>query len=255
MNKKFFAFGCSFTRYHWPTWADIIGSNFTDNFFNYGKSGAGNLYIYIKIMECLSSGAISSNDLVIVCWTNVLRDDRYIGSRWVCPGNLYTQQFYSSDFIKKYVDVEGYYIRDLALIYGASRALINNGCNFKFISMVPIDNFDQYNISKFDSRVLEIYSEVINSIEANFFKFFNFDWTNPSIENVDVDKHPLPKIHLQFVEKYFPQFDISEDYKKKITDITTLIKNIQYSSKQEFYEKLRLVYIDKDFITTLENKR
>ena len=25
---RLFAFGCSLTRYHWPTWADILGQSY-----------------------------------------------------------------------------------------------------------------------------------------------------------------------------------------------------------------------------------
>ena len=45
--KRLFVFGCSFTQYRWPTWADIIAK---DNphleYFNTANSGAGNLYIF-----------------------------------------------------------------------------------------------------------------------------------------------------------------------------------------------------------------
>ena len=44
--KRVFAFGCSFTCYRWPTWADLIGKQCEGaEFRNYGKSGAGNLFI------------------------------------------------------------------------------------------------------------------------------------------------------------------------------------------------------------------
>ena len=33
--NRFFSFGCSFTQYHWPTWANVIGMHFDyDNFYN-----------------------------------------------------------------------------------------------------------------------------------------------------------------------------------------------------------------------------
>jgi len=36
--RRLFAFGCSFTQYKWPTWADILGKSF-DLSYNLGKSG------------------------------------------------------------------------------------------------------------------------------------------------------------------------------------------------------------------------
>ena len=47
--KRFFAFGCSFTNYYWPTWADIIGQD--SNFYeNWAQPGAGNHFIFNSIM-------------------------------------------------------------------------------------------------------------------------------------------------------------------------------------------------------------
>jgi hypothetical protein len=36
--SRFFAFGCSYTRYAYATWADYIGVNF-DEYYNYGCGG------------------------------------------------------------------------------------------------------------------------------------------------------------------------------------------------------------------------
>ena len=45
--KRIFTFGCSFTNYLWSTWANILGYEFREaEFYNFGKSGAGNQYIF-----------------------------------------------------------------------------------------------------------------------------------------------------------------------------------------------------------------
>jgi len=50
-KSRFFAFGCSFTKWNdYPTWADFIGVNF-DNYHNFGKPGASNTYIMQKLVE------------------------------------------------------------------------------------------------------------------------------------------------------------------------------------------------------------
>jgi hypothetical protein len=48
--KRLFTFGCSFTRYLWPTWADILAEDIP-YYENWGCGGAGNLYISNAIME------------------------------------------------------------------------------------------------------------------------------------------------------------------------------------------------------------
>ena len=50
MNKRFFSFGCSFTKWCWPTWNDYIGINF-DAYINKGSSGADNKNILYNLLQ------------------------------------------------------------------------------------------------------------------------------------------------------------------------------------------------------------
>ena len=112
---RLFTFGCSFTQYIWPTWADILSKEFSF-YENWGKRGAGNVYIANTVAQSVILNKINKDDTVIIMWTNMMREDRYI-TDWVCQGNIYTQSVYDEDFIKKYVTVKGCYIRDMAQIY------------------------------------------------------------------------------------------------------------------------------------------
>jgi len=47
---RLFTLGCSFTAYHYPTWADIAGTAF-DCFENWGKPNSGNNYILNSLIE------------------------------------------------------------------------------------------------------------------------------------------------------------------------------------------------------------
>ena len=52
MNKKrLFAFGCSFTHYAWPSYADFLGYEF-DSFSNWAHPGLGNRAIAQRVAEC-----------------------------------------------------------------------------------------------------------------------------------------------------------------------------------------------------------
>lgn len=51
MMSRLFAFGCSFTHYKWPTWADIVARDFKV-YENWGRGGAGNFYPYSALIEC-----------------------------------------------------------------------------------------------------------------------------------------------------------------------------------------------------------
>jgi hypothetical protein len=47
--KRFFVFGCSFTKHHWPTWADFIAVNY-DEYYNFAQGGC-NTFIMNRMIE------------------------------------------------------------------------------------------------------------------------------------------------------------------------------------------------------------
>jgi hypothetical protein len=64
---RLFTFGCSFTQYIWPTWADILAREF-EYYENWGSSGAGNQYIFHSLVECYQRNLLNSNDTI--SWIN-----------------------------------------------------------------------------------------------------------------------------------------------------------------------------------------
>ena len=58
--KRHFTFGCSFTNYYWPSWADVIANAMPDaGYVNTAKPGAGNSYIVAKLSQALRSKPLS----------------------------------------------------------------------------------------------------------------------------------------------------------------------------------------------------
>ena len=76
--KRFFAFGCSFTNYAWPTWANILHQEMDAEFFNLGRRGSGNLFTACRISEANNRFKFCDTDLVIVMFISEVREDRYI---------------------------------------------------------------------------------------------------------------------------------------------------------------------------------
>jgi len=141
--SRVFTFGCSFTRYPWPTWADMIIVDFQSKNKtgkNYGSCGAGNYYIFFKIMEAIKKEKINQNDLVIVCWSSITREDRYFNERWNLAGSVYSQDIYDDTFVEKYCTYEHFLMRDLTLISSA-RETINNYTN-NYLDFGIVDNFN-----------------------------------------------------------------------------------------------------------------
>lgn len=229
--KRFFAFGCSFTEYKWPTWADLIAQEIPES-YNYGLGGAGNVFMHHRFIEAHTRHRINSDDLVIVTWTNCAREDRYVDNRWICPGNIYTQTTYDVNWIKKYSDIRGYFIRDLAVITSTKLILDGLGVDYHFHSMVPLTNIDQYahhNVRIDD--VEKLYAQTLKAIKPSYFEaLFNFDWLSrqprPRAYNNGrqyPDPHPTPTEHLEYIQKIHPGTEFSASTVQYAQDFTTKV--------------------------------
>lgn len=170
MHNRLFTFGCSFTRYLWPTWADIVSKNYTF-FENWGMPGAGNMYIFNSLTESILRNNISSNDTVIVMWSSPARDDIYVNSKWKCGKGAQHQDY----------NDRWYTIRDIALMHAAKKMLEQNNITYYFLSMIPVNHVthitDNTNIHEIHADIFNIYSEVNNCIKPSVLeKIFNFNW-------------------------------------------------------------------------------
>ena len=197
---KMFAFGCSFTDYTWPTWADILGVEY-GYYENWGKCGAGNQYIFNSLIE--ASNHISKNDHVYIMWTTVVREDRWRAGRWWTPGSIYNQNIYDDGYVK-YVDPTGNFIRDCYLIRAARIILEKIGCKYTFMSMMPLDQFKEYSHQSFlDNMRNELrirsnkrkYAYEFKSMKPSVFEtVFNSRWltrkkdlfTRQSLDSLDL---------------------------------------------------------------------
>jgi len=223
--NRLFVFGCSFTHWHWITWADIINKASTfDDYKNDGKTGAGNLYIFNKFITRLEKAKIDKDDTVHIMWTNVTREDRFIDGGWATPGNLYSQEFYPKSFVRDYVDVRGCFERDIPLIHATRLILDKIGCKYSFMSMVDMTNATQYDI--FDSsnqilHLLSLYNDTLSLIKPSAHNvIFNYDYHSKPTPGYDrrVEFHPMPLEHLEFVEKTFPEVTITESVRNWVNE-------------------------------------
>ena len=125
--KRLFAFGCSFTNYTWTTWPTIVAMDLDIPVYNFGSSGGGNRFMVNMLMLAHQKFHIGPDDLVMICWTNVTRECRYIGDRWNLRGNIYNQDFYSDEFLEKYTDPVGFAMESYNYIGRAEHTLKNLG--------------------------------------------------------------------------------------------------------------------------------
>jgi hypothetical protein len=169
-SGRLFTFGCSFTRYQWPTWADILGRKFS-YYENWGSQGSGNQYILNSVIESNQRNKFTPNDTVIIMWTTVARADYYTNSAWVGGGDVYVNTHrYSKEYIVNFADPRGFLIKDLAAITIVKELLELKQIPYHFLSVMPYD-------LESDLNVKELYAPALTAIKPSVFEVvFNSTW-------------------------------------------------------------------------------
>jgi hypothetical protein len=231
---RLFVFGCSFTSYIWPTWADILNYDIkAKEFYNFGRCGAGNLMLSCRIIESNKKFNFNQRDLIVVLWSTYFREDRWVENLggWVVPGNIFTQKTYDESFVKKFADESGYLLRDLALIE-MSYSFLSNG-NFNAISLlsVPFEYETDKDLSK---KISRIYKDLEDKMPKSLFELeMQGSWDNGhSYQHPDFgefgDYHPDPLRYYNYLEKIGVELsDDTKDYAKKVVDMLKSTKTQQ----------------------------
>jgi hypothetical protein len=235
--KRLFAFGCSFTRYYWPTWADILSQDIP-YYENWGWGGAGNLYISNAIMEANNRHKFTKDDLIVVMWSQKGREDRYVNNEWMVTPGAMLEERYGTDWIKRFYDDRGAVIRDLALIQSTQIYLDTLDCDWINMAINSFANGDVDKIRKnapgyfkgkadWNDVIIELHQGTISSLLKNqdvlncykdvFLKI------KPSVFNIlqdtkeyrlrgrpnNGDGHPTPAEILKYLDLVFPDNTIS----------------------------------------------
>jgi hypothetical protein len=243
--KRFFAFGCSFTNYHYATWADIIGRDIPV-YYNYGKSGTGNQCIFHSLVEAHAMHNIGPEDLVIIMWTNISREDRWVKGSWIGVGTIYNQKFYDKNFMEKCVDNNWYLMRDLSFIKAADLLLASFGCDYDFLSMIPLVDLDQYyhnsivydDMKKYNETV-ELYKDVLLKIkpsikdllypENKWNKYEMIKMQDNPGDRVYDDYHPITATYLKYLKAIYPDYNPSNETSKFIEEHMKIITNMVFN--------------------------
>lgn len=245
--KRVFMFGCSFTNYYWPTWANILSFETPQaEVYNLGQSGGGNLFISERIAAGNQIFNFNENDLILVMWSTHFREDRYIKDKWHTPGSVYSQKFYDDNFVEKYTCVKGFLVRDLALITLVKKFLqnISADCVMLRSTHIEYDNenifFPEYEINKLEA----IYKDVFNGVADPMSYFFKnseyqvnsakttkpicnlYEWYRGHEYFIEekgtgrrllYDHHPNPKMYLEFLLNI--GFNLSKETQEKVLNL------------------------------------
>ena len=245
---RIFAFGCSLTQYFYPTWADILLYQYKNKGYetsNWAKSGAGNMYINMRLWEANSIHKFNKDDIILLQWSSMFREDRYhMGHGWWTPGNFHQSHMDDGKFeLNNYqytnkwqwADMIHCTMRDCSLISSTHKALKAIGCkvvttNFRD----PIEGweeqastFNQSNkkLELEDVRsILEIYKDDIATTVPPILKALEFgtdeEFFNSRPKSVPSRKpehqymlnpevHPLTHEAAKFIETYIEKLDLT----------------------------------------------
>jgi len=145
MSKRLFTFGCSYTQYQFPTWADFLGLEF-DHYENWALAGIGCRAIAERLAECHARNNITKNDVVIIQWTTHLRNDFYTpntidgrtGINWKTWGSVFSeknQKLYDKKWLDRFFFEPAYIMHCLNHILLAQLMLEQIGCTWFMTSI------------------------------------------------------------------------------------------------------------------------
>jgi hypothetical protein len=226
---RIFTFGCSFTEYDWPTWADML--LFDNEGLNMGNSGSGNVAMLYRLMECDRKYNINEDDTVIVMFTTPLRWDvicrtppRFERFGQVIGGpldqykdKLYTheslayQSYYSIIAIKNYLES-----RKIKYLFATMTNILSEVGNY----------FEDVDVSD-EIRVLMKYVEDTVKFELPSFHSFLLSKGRVTENTWEITKkyknywdyHPRPTQHYEYVvENILPLLNVELKVDKSYID-------------------------------------
>ena len=247
--KRFFAFGCSFTNYAWPTWADIIGQDIPV-YENWGARGGGNEFIFNSIIEADVRHKFNQEDLIMIMWSSTCREDRYSNNKWVHATVDHQEAVYGKHWVRKFTtDTRAHLVHDYAYIKATQDLLTSKLCTWVNFVMHPIaktkylpelakklnvtteiqerefwynawdrlraGDIDQELLDLFeDGEVVDLYRDIFKNIQASYecmetYKKRTYLLT-PRTDH-RINPHPTPLQALEFLDMVWPNNTISND--------------------------------------------
>lgn len=260
--SRLFTFGCSFTKYHYPTWADIIGSGF-DIYQNWARPSAGNNFILASLQECNIRNKLNKDDTVIILFAPLARTDYYRFNTWAHETDTVHRLRSDDIFSCPY----GLTVVNYAWVSNIIDSLLNIQVNYELFTWSPFiknevydlykNRLDQITNTKFDKTGVYPYACTVSE-EIKRFYITNVGPNWPSLNDLlngnffiedkatyneivsfrrevlqmqktpKYDGHPSPVSHLHWVKKYLPNYTIKQEIIDLVNKIDSKIINKEY---------------------------
>jgi hypothetical protein len=200
-------------------------------FYNFGKCASGNTYIANIISQVDQHYNFNSDDLVIVCWTSITREDRWITDRWECHGNIYSPNtIYDKVVVEKIADIFHFLMRDLSNIKLVD-SLLKDKTQYHFLSIKNLLN-DKLHTNKNYYKLKKNYKNIIDKIYPSYSEVL---WKNDiriktyNDKNIFhknyVEGHPSPLEHFKYLCNIF-DYNFSDDTKDVVEKINDEYRNL-----------------------------
>jgi hypothetical protein len=241
---RYFIFGCSWTKYYWPTWADIIALATDRPVHNLGRPGIGNMGILCRLAEFDAQYKFTDRDAIIVQWSSWTREDRY-KDHWRFHGNIFNNPFYDKTFVRKYWSWENDIIKNSTAILTANRAY-----------NIPYQ-FNMFPYLEMESGIPH-YLGFLNSPYEGEYTYPIAEYWVPHLPQLDCwpmksntqfndncsDGHPDIASHLAFFDNY-----ISDKFNLDLGDNRDMLHKMQQDisnkvNKNMDYQKTQITIVD-----------
>lgn len=255
-GARLFTFGCSYTVYAYPTWADYLGVNFS-KYYNYGRAGSSNTYIMNKLVEADNRYNFNSEDLVIVMLTgfgrfSYLNPNPHPDRHWVTNGDMYSYTAAHDDktikFFLKHMWTENFAVyQSWIACQVIKQLLLSKNVPHKFL--MGIDNSGYLDGTALldgnaKTKANQIYEMLDNKKTLD-------EWKKESVENNDSpfwkninhrDGHPSHRAHYKFAKEYFSEYirkksnTLLEYWNKNFTDESQQAQGILYDTYRSQFD-------------------
>lgn len=255
MMKRFFAYGCSFTKWDYPTWADFIGVNFTE-YYNRGRGGCDHTYMADLIFsDHLKFQFNPQTDLIFLCSTGFNRLTWFDKKGYNCVGDLYNwQNSIKQAGIHDHKKLDGFFETIWNLDWAFLRSCESIIQVKTFLDSLQIQSvFFEGVASKF---ILEKDFGLTTYTQDKLQHFFNLlqpitsldrfrcDYETHAYNDGMIDGHPGQPRHYSYVKTYFPHL-ITEKSQSFYNDTIDSYFLKQYQSKKQRRESYRSYLKDK----------
>lgn len=255
--KRVFAFGCSFTAYKWPTWADLIAVETKADYYNFGVAGIGNMGIMTRVTEANARYKFNEDDLVMIMWTTFSREDRWINGNWYAQGNVWNSQ-YPKDWVKEYCDPIGFMIRDHAIINATNKLLQQSNCGKILLRSVPFKYTDLGEIDNTKEIITLslLYQVEYDNMPMSLYDYLGRDWATDPVKYMgqngqeQTDPHPKSMTYYNYLESCGLEFSKNtNDYANYTTAALAQCKTLR-NITQSFDQPIRNL-LSRDYIPLL----